>query len=266
MAKVSQKQGKRKRSGCLLGIGTVVFLLVSGIYFALEPVRETKRLEQVLIEKFGPARQFTPALDGAVPSHRIKAFIRVRESVQPNCVEYQAVLDSVINLESLETDEALSGDEKVSQGLSGFKSLIGAPPKMVKFIDTRNGSLLAEEMGLGEYIYLYLAAYGSQLAAESTGKYSQMEEASISRRSRKEFLQILENQLSAVKAMQGDASTTNVIAELQRELNAFEEGSHSSPWPDGPGGLTGESLNPYEQQLSELYCSGIVRVELLQKR
>lgn len=266
MAKSFLKQGNGKRVGCLLTVIIIAFLLASGIYFVLEPVRETKRLEQVLLDKFGSADQFTPAWDGAVAAHRIDAFIRVRESVQPACTKYQYVLDSVINLESLDTDKKLSGDKKFSQGLKGFKGLISAPRKMVGFIDVRNKTLLAEEMGLGEYLYLYLAAYGKHLAAESTGKYSDMEEAYISKRSRKNILQILENQLSAMEARQDGATVTTEMAELRAEIGALEDGSHASPWPDGPAGLTADSFNGYRERLSELYCIGMVRVELLQKR
>ena len=48
-------------------------------------------------------------------------------------------------------------------------------------------------------------------------------------------------------------------------LEALKDGSHPSPWPNGAGSMTRESLAPYHERLVELYCAGIVKIELLQK-
>jgi len=138
-------------------------------------------------------------------------------------------------------------------------------------MDARNSALLTEEMGLGEYIYIYLAAYGELLAQESQGRYADQEEAYLSPRARKEYVQILGNQLAALQSVDQDqyhdqdASSLALIAELQAEMTALADGSHSSPWPYGPPARTGESLAPYRDRISALYCEGIVRVEILQK-
>jgi hypothetical protein len=49
-------------------------------------------------------------------------------------------------------------------------------------------------------------------------------------------------------------------------MAALEDGSHASPWPNGPPATTAESLAPYRDRLSDLYCKGIVRVEILQNK
>jgi hypothetical protein len=136
---------------------------------------------------------------------------------------------------------------------------------MAEFMEIRNTSLLAEEMGLGEYIYIYLATYGEQLATESASRYSDMEEAYISPRTRDEFVQILGNQLAALEDAGPEASPEGLIADLRAEIEAIEDGSHSSPWPNGPTGKTRESLAPYREQLKDLYCAGIAGLELHQK-
>jgi len=236
---------KKRRSGCgwrLLTLATVVFFIVAGIYFVIVPVQKSKRHEQVLIDRFDWAGKYTPLIDGSIPPQRVEGFIRVREAVQTGCAGYQAILDDIISLEKIETDQDMSAGEKTTQGLDRFKSMFSAAPKMLAFMNARNTTLLAEEMGLGEYVYIYLAAYGEQLAKEPDSRFADMEDAYISSRNREEFIHILENQLSAL-----------------------QDGSHASPWPGGPPSKTRDSLAPYRERLAELYCAGIVKIELLQK-
>ena len=265
MSKTSRRHDKGGRGWRLLTLATVLFFIIAGIYFVIIPVQESKRHEQILIERFGWANKYVPTINGSIPPQRIEAFIRVREAVQTNCADYQVILDNIIGLEALETDQEMPSAEKTSKGLDSFKSMFSAAPKMLAFMDARNTTLLTEEMGLGEYIYIYLAAYGEQLAREPDSRYSEMEDAYISPRTREEFVHILENQLSELESADSDDSRPGLATELRDEIGALEDGSHPSPWPNGAGSMTRESLAPYREQLAELYCAGIVKIELLQK-
>ena len=258
-------QAKSGRGWRLLALATVLFFIAAGIYFVIIPVQESKRHEQTLIERFGWANRYTPSIDGSIPPQRVEAFIRVREAVQTNCADYQGILDDIVGLEALETDQDMSAGEKTSKGLDSFKSMFSAAPKMLEFMDARNTTLLTEEMGLGEYIYIYLAAYGEQLAREPDSRYSDMEDAYISPRTREEFVHMLGNQLGELESAGPETSQPGLLTELRSEIGALEDKSHPSPWPNGPGSKVRESLAPYQQRLAELYCSGIVKIELLQK-
>lgn len=228
-------------------------------------IRDAKRLEQTLIDRFDWADTYTPAIDGSIASQRIEAFIRIREAVQVACAENQAILISINNLDELETDQESSADKVASTGLQGLKSVFNAGPKMLEFSETRNHALLNENMGLGEYLYIYLTAYAEQLAAEPDSIYSSMEEAYVSDRARMEYTQILANQLLALQASGSQSSYPELVTDLQAEIEALKNGSHGSPWSDGPIGKARESLAKYQQRLAGLYCSGIVKIELLQK-
>lgn len=256
---------KSKRKGCLLIALTIGFVVSSGIYFMTTGIRDAKRLEQTLIDRFDWTDQYTPPIDGSIAPQRIEAFIRVREAVQVACAENQAVLISINSLDKLETDQESSADKIASTGLQGLKSIFNAGPKMVEFSEIRNHALLDENMGLGEYLYIYLTIYGEQLAAEPDSVYSAMEEAYVSDRARIEYTQILANQVLALQAGGSLSSNPDLGAVLQAEIEALENGSHGSPWPNGPFGRMRKSLAPYQQHLSKLYCPGIVKIELLQK-
>jgi hypothetical protein len=264
MFKMSTKKDKTKRRGCLPILIALVFIFGSGIYFATEKIREAKGVEQTLIDRFDWAEKYTPVIDGSIPPQRMEGFIRVREAVQPHCVNYQAILKDIIDLEKLETDQA-SGHDKASRGMKSLKSIFSAGPKMVAFSKARNEALLAEEMGIGEYMYIYLTAYAEQLANESVSPYSGMEESRVSARARKEFVQILTNQLNALEATGHEPSHQDLLIALREEIEALSSGAHSAPWPNGPSGMAPESLAPYQQTLANLFCSGVVKIELLQK-
>ena len=228
-------------------------------------VRETKRLEQILIDRFGWAENYMPPGDGGIDPKRIEAFIRIRETLQPRCAEYQAVLAGIKNLELLETDHEGHPENPGSTGLQGLKSVFRSGPEMLEYTKTRNRALLDSGMGLGEYLYLYLGSYGEQLSAEAVSTFSKMEEAYISDRARTEYAQILNNQIAALESSPSPASLADLTETLRAEIRSLEDGSHPAPWPHGPIGKTREALAPFRQQLDALYCSGIARIELLQK-
>ena len=265
MVERKPKKAKTKLKGCLVISLTIVFIVTSGIFFLTTGIRDAKRVEQSLIDRFGWANQYTPSPDGSISPQRIEAFIRIREALQADCVDYQAVLTSITLLEQLETDQESSTSDAASAGLQGLKGAFSAGPSMVKFSTNRNQALLNEEMGIGEYLYIYLTGYGEQLAKESTSTFSNMEEAYVSERARKEFVQILSNQQLALQASGLQSTYPGLDSELDTEIKALKDGSHSAPWPNGPIGKARESLVPYQSQIVGLFCSGIVKIELLQK-
>jgi hypothetical protein len=245
----------------LITIAAVVFLLFSGVYFLFSSTSDSKRLEQELIDRFGWAEQFVPVADGSIPPERLERFIRVRQAVQPACKDYQDVLDGIVGLAAIETEPEVSGSEAATRGIRGFKSVFNVGPRMLQFMDARNSTLMSEGMGLGEYIYLYLTAYWEQLADVASSPYFEMEEAHISSRTKEEFIQMLDNQLSAL----GSAGPDEVRAGLKEEIAALGESSDAVPWARGLLPNTRKSLSPHQDQLSGLYCDGVVGIELLQK-
>ena len=248
----------------LFMLATVVFFIVAAVQFIIIPVQKSKGVEQELIEKYGYANKYSPPGNGLIPAERIERFIGVRKAVQNNCSIYHRILDDVIKLEAIEADKNMPASQKASEGFNSFRSMFNAAPAFLEFMDARNNALLAAEMGLGEYMYIYLAAYGPQLAAESTSKYAEQEDAFISARTRSEYASILANQLDALK-ISGDSPPGDLAASLEKEINTLRDAPDSSPWAHGPPAGTNESLAPYRGQLDKLYCQGIVKIELLQK-
>jgi hypothetical protein len=264
LSQQTHKEKRRTLAWRLVVVASVIFLLATAVYFLLLPLRESKRMEQALTDRFGSTTEYTPPIDGHLPADRIEGFIRARQKLQASCLEYQHVLDSLLGLESIDSDVEMSGEEKASRGIAGLKGMLSAVPTMIEYMEQRNSILMNEEMGFGEYLHLYLASYGEQLAKISQTPYGRMDEAHISSRARSEFTQILENQLIALQEASDDSSS-DLITELKLEINALNNGTHLSPWPNGPPTRTKQSLAPFEDQTDPLFCAGMVQLELLQK-
>ena len=257
--------GKSRLPWRLFIAGVIVFFSAATYHFFIAPIQQSKQWEQALIDRFDWANRYTPPANGYLDPQRVEDFIRVREAVQANCAVYQTILDNVIRLEALDSDEEMSGGEQASEILGSLKSMFSAAPTFLEFMDARNQALLAEEMGIGEYLYIYLAAYGPQLATEADSRYAEQEDAYISQRIRDEYIQILRNQEDALDLISPEPSHRRLIAALQAEVDRLKDSDDYSPWPAGPPDATRESLAPYQPQIDDLYCVGIVRVELLQK-
>lgn len=243
----------------------VAVLFAAGIYFLITTVNDSKRLEQTLIDRYGPAVTYSPPMDGILTPERIQKFIRVRKAVQSSCANSQSVLNSILSLDAMETDQETPAAEKLSSGLNSFKGIFGAAPRLLEFMDARNTALLEQEMGLGEYMYLYLATYGPQLAQEPESLYAGMEEAYVSRRTRLEYAEILTRQRATLETAGPSVSNEQLATQVTAQLEALNDTADSTPWPNDLTGPVNASLAPFREQLTSLYCSGIVQTELKQK-
>ena len=246
-------------------VAAVIFVVGTGVFFLFNSTSESKKREQVLIDRFGPTEAYRPPPDGAFPQHRLEQFTRVRQAVQPNCTAYQEVMNGILGLAALESDEEPSGEDLTSAGMAGFKSIMRVGPELKRFMDARNTALLAEDMGIGEYMYLYIAAYGEQLSHASESPYAEMEEAYISKRTRREYRRMLEHQLESLGEEPGAEEREVLATHLKEAILMLQQDDQLSPWPEGAVGATERSLAPFRNQLDDLYCDGVASIELLQK-
>ena len=260
------KQNRKKSCGIGCGIIALVGIVIVSVLVAVvgRPVREAKRTEQILIERTGLATSFTPTPDGSVQPQRVEAFLRVRERVFLHCGGFQDVLDDKLGLDELENDTQLSGMEKATRSVLNLGGLFGFGPKFLEFVSDRNTTLLDEEMGLGEYIYIYVLAYSEQLTGSSS-RYAEMDEARISERTTGELAEILRNQLAALTAEAQSAESELLTVDLREQISFLEDGSQSIPWQAAVPAAVAASFAPYADRLASLYCEGIAKVELLQK-
>jgi len=249
---------KSWRTGCGYVVVSLIFFAGVTGFVALRPVREAKRGEQDLNDRFGEFSTFSPTPDGTVTPDRIEAFITVRERLREPCARFQEHSDRFEELGRMEEQGELS----LAGVLEGFKTAVGFGPGFMDLMRTRNSALSNIGMGLGEYSYIYVLAYGDQLS-------SLLEEMSRDRlikpRTRRELTQILFNQLSALADRGDDGESCALVVAVQEEIAALDSGAHAFPWQGGLPESIAASFSPYEDQLDTLFCEATVRLELRQK-
>ena len=249
---------KTWRRGCgyvvASGIG---FAAVTG-FFALRPVWEAKRVEQSLTDRFGEVPAWSPAPDGAVPPDRIEAFLRVREQLREPCVRFEDNRRKLEEFGRMEKEGEMS-----SEGvLDGFKTALSFGPAFLHLMNSRNEALVEESMGLGEYFYIYVLAYGDQLSSLNS---EPGQKHLLKPRTKRELTRILHNQLETLGDHSGEGESSDLRAAIQEEIVALESGAHAFPWQSGLPSAIEASLEPYEDRLDNLFCEAAVTFELRQK-
>ena len=249
---------KTWRTGCGYVVVSLIFFAGVTGFVALRPVREAKRGEQDLNNRFGEVSAFSPAPDGSVASDRIETFIAVRERLREPCQRFRAHRDQLEEMDRMEEQGELS----MADIVEGFKAAVGFGPGFFHLVRARNSALSEIGMGLGEYSYIYVLAYGDQL---STMLEEMSRDHLIKPRTRREFAQILYNQLKALAAIEKNDTSDALMVAVQEEMAALDSGAHAFPWQDGLPPVVAASFAPYENQLDALFCDATARFELRQK-
>ena len=251
--------GKKSwRTGCgYVVFSLIFFLLVAGLV-ALRPVREAKRVEEQLNSRFGVASGFTPNPDGSVMPGRMVAFLTIREQLEQECDGFR---DRQAQLDRLGRSEA-TGDMEAHDLLEGIKAAFGGGSGFFRLVRTRNRALTEAGMGIGEYCYIFTAAYNRQLSAFIEGPDAV---EPFKTRTRNELTRILRNQLAVLEMSRHAAEHEALVVDLRGEISALETGAHSIPWQDGLPSDLEASVEPFRARLDELFCEPAVRFELRQK-
>jgi hypothetical protein len=132
-------------------------------------------------------------------------------------------------------------------------------------MEARNQTLLEEGMGLGEYMYIYALAYSEQLLQVNDSPFADVEQAHVGNRARRELILILRNQLNALETVEVRTARPELAANLRDQIARLGSGRQVLPWENGLPPAVAASLAPYAELLTESYCEGIAKIELMQK-
>jgi hypothetical protein len=256
---------KLLRNGCIILVALVVVTVVGvgigGYVFVKQTIHDFKEVEAVsqeVTDRFGPATDFRPAADGAIAAERIEAFLQVRDSMR------QARQETEKSLALLAKHE----DPSATEILSMIRAGIGLVSQIAEFFGNRNQALLDQEMGLGEYTYIYGIAYFAWLEMSPAdgppfvlvgdgGTHGHTEdpkdvhlEANLSNLNRL-LLPMLRHQLEDLLSQ--DQAPSGWQEVLTAEIAAMAADRFHIPWQNGLPPVMAESLAPYRERLSASY-------------
>ncbi len=282
--------------GCGIGCGVIILLiaaLIGGSYFflrdTLKGFKESSESGKLLDEKYGAADGFTPWPDGAVPPARMEVFLSVRQATQPHREQiaqaFAALPTAKAQVEKLKSEPAM---ERISSFFKIGKSAFGLGSTLGTFLQVRNEAMLASEIGMGEYTYIYAVAYyggmkhspldGPEYAnirpgAEDHGDQDsappsdrRARHRTVDLRIHADLAKMLANQLASLPTGAIAGAPADWRQVLAREIAALEDDSTRMPWQDGLPPQIAASIEPYRPRLEATYNAVTNEFELTRSR
>lgn len=224
------------------------------------PLRRAGQTLEELQATLGPRSHYTPTVTGAVPPERMERFLEVRTALVTACGKYGAVQAGFEAVSTMDSTEAEAGDvAEVARSLGG--AAIAITPFLARYFEQRNNALLAAEMGLEEYAYIYALAYRDRLLSESTRAEIFSDGDALSGSASRMLAGCLERQVAAMDSGDADPSRRQAVAE---ELKRMEADPTRLPWQDGLPESASASVAPYREALDPLFCPATAGLEMEQ--
>ena len=284
-----EKSTKKWFIGCGIGCGAIVIillvLLALGFFFVKDMVykfEETGELTNSLKDLYGEIEDYTPPPDGRIPFERMEAFLYVRESLTPARVR----LDHAISLlDSMRNQGNREDTRRPGQVFRAFKAGFGLIPGIGDFYTRRSQSLLEVEMGLGEYMYIYILSYYSMLEKppgdgpgfqllqddkdwrfDEWDREENFEERNVTMTEKinQLILLMLKNQVSQLDSPSSDSGEDEWRGAFLAEIQALESDSQRIPWKGSLPFVIEVSFRPFLTRLESTYSPLTNILELAQ--
>ena len=273
-----EKSTKKWFIGCGIGCGAIVVILILLLTFGFFFVRnmaykfeETGELMNSLKDLYGEIEDFIPSSDGRIPYERMEAFLYVRESLNPI---RDKLTQSISILESVRNREAQRQERRPGQVFRAVKAAFGLIPRIGDFYTQRNQALLEAEMGLGEYMYIYILSYFSMLdKSPGDGPAFQLVQDEriwrlddwdreegfedrnlrLTERINRLILQVLKNLEPRLETTSSNPEEEEWRGAFLAEIQALEDDVFRIPWSEGLPFVIEASFHPFVTRLENSY-------------
>jgi len=281
---------KKWAIGCGIGCGAVVVLclvlIILGVFFLKDMVtsfEETGELTKSLNELYGEVDDFAPSLDGRIPYERMQAFLYVRDQLGPARDSLSETIDFLESVGDQNKDEK---GRRIGVAIRAIKAGFGLIPQIGEYYTRRSRALLEVEMGLGEYLYIYILSYYSMLGkspGEGPGfrlmqgdvkwglndwnREDNLEERNSQMTERVHafvlaMLKNLEPQLDVPSSNPDEEEWKGIFLS---EIQILEANPLRIPWQDGLPFVIEASLRPFLSRLENTYSPQVNVLELVQE-
>jgi len=241
--------------GCAMGCAAIVAIVILGVIGisvrTWMPLRSSGKSLARLEERFGPPESFIPAPDGAIPASRMKAFLGVRRSLEPQCARFEEVQQQLLRMARLDEQENLSAGEVVETFKGLFDVSTGVAPMLGDYFEERNRALLEEELGLGEYSYIFALAYGEHFRDEAIHEQLFSEDGPVSPEAGATLRAVLVHQRDVQAGEAGESERRSLI---EREIELMAGDPQRLPWHDELPAAVIDSLAPFRDRLDAAFC------------
>jgi len=268
--------------GCALGCGGLFLLgmlVVGGFLLSVRSLaNRAVDLRQSLESTLPDQQSFTPRLDGTIPPDRLERFLEVRWQLMTFCPQFTELAAGMSEMDD-HVAELESNPDATPRDLLGLfgrvggigRGMLGVGRWLGEFSVARNEALLAQEMGLGEYTWIYVITFYSWLGHEPASfALAEGEQPRIfQERILGDVREMLRRQLGEVETEVGESNgraTSEASARLRAlrlEVEAMDEDASRLPFADGlPATLVG-SLEARRQELEGAYCAATSELDFM---
>ncbi len=296
--------------GCGIGCGVVILLIVIvvgvGYFFIRDTVKDFKETEasmDMMEDRYGDIRDFSPDPQGRIAPDRMEAFLSVRDSTAWLRDEMERSLQTI----SDDIHEVTDDNQSFWRVLGIIRRGVGAIPQVAEYYTTRNYALLDKDMALGEYYYIYTIAYYAWLKKmpedgpdfrlmgdDERGRYRWYEDDEfedegeaeaeaeeedvrdrreddvreerryrIIRTVRRMVIPMMRNQLAKLEEDRSIRYSRSWRRSLENELETLREDRVRLPWEDGLPEVIASSFRPYRDRLEASYNQMLNPLELM---
>ncbi len=262
---------KRLATGCGLLILAVVLVVGIGIFRLTSHYNKAYNTRTELAEQFGERDQYDPGAGPVITPDQFNRFLRVRHSLAGMCMKFSVNNQNLEGFNEFDKREDVPRGLIIKQGLKTTASMFGMARGLADLAIIRNEALLEQEMGLGEYIWIYtLSYYGalgqdpvlgmtSEKPGQLAGGISSALQAMISQR-----VAALGKAAAVLPEGNDERARQQAEAEIWRQAGtdlAAKPGRF--PFTDEVPGFLWREVEPFRSQLEETFCPATDPMELL---
>lgn len=268
------EQGDRRRAKrgflfkALIGLSVLALAAVTALSLWIIPVYRgfgrSLEAEDQIDRLYATADAFTPDLNGRIPHERMEVFLSIRRVLAPAGRRIAERRGAFLRMEAREAEEKPPSIDLLRDVWRAAGDFVHLPGVMGDYVEIRNGALLANRMGLGEYTWLYVVCYAGGLGERPSRVIPDASRPDLFQE--RVYPQVREMVRRRVERAAGEPGTGAVcpadIEAWRRELSALEADPARVPFQDGlPEGL-GCSIAPCREQLASLSCPASAEPDL----
>jgi len=248
MAKSRRKTLKQYGIGCGLLVLFVIAVLAGLTGWVFLGYRKASVARDRLEQVHDTQDDFTPPATGDIPRDRLQRFVAVRGTLFPLCEKVSEHQRLFARIQGHFDSEGPSDGSLLRDGLRAATSMLRVGRDFGDYVTARNEALLAEEMGLGEYTWVYVVAYYSWLGHEPVAAIEGESRPSVF------YDRVLPQVREMIRRQVVEAGDSRTAAAWRSELEALDGDRQRVPFEDGLPPELESSLSPFRDELERLAC------------
>lgn len=240
----------------VLLIGIAVLAVAMTALLANRGYARAFDLRTQLEARHGDLDRYRVSPDGTIPPDRMVRFLEVRRALKSRCAAVTASTEPFQRVARLA--KARGGEPDLAGIFGGVTAAAGRLPTLAfvfgDYVTARNGALLEQEMGLGEYMWIYSVAYFGLMGQAPLPVLERKSEASIFEG------RVFPTIAKAIRRHVADAALGG--GPWVDELGRLQRDPERIPFSSGLPIELAASLAPYRTTLAERACPAAAELDL----